>query len=168
MSISKLLKPLVNDKPGVEAGEWWKFEGIKNRFGLEIFLYLFLFAIEHVPLPCASRLPQQDTSSSSSFSDIDKTVVIQETPSNSDDTFEEQSNVNREFAAIPVSPPMTPRTDPTGASGTSGSSPAAPVTPHTYPNWLSDLKKQFRVLIIDKCNFRTRQAVDNNEKIKVR
>ena len=39
LSISKLLKPLVNDKPGVEAGEWWKFEGIMRFFYV---LLLFL------------------------------------------------------------------------------------------------------------------------------
>ena len=30
LSIPKLLKPLVNGKPGVEAGEWWKFEGTRR------------------------------------------------------------------------------------------------------------------------------------------
>ena len=36
------------------------------------------------------------------------------------------------------------------------------ITPHTYQNWLVDLKRDFQCLIIDKCNYKTREAVRNN------
>ena len=149
---------------------------VQEGFGLETFDLYLLFAVEQAPLPISSvSLPlpdnvftQEDTWPSSSVPNLDMPVEFHETSSiNLNDTFGEDSEVSRETAAYPGSP-VTPQTNPTLGCRASGSNPSSPVTPHTYPNWLGDLKKGFRSLVIDKCSFRTRQAVDNNEDLKVK
>ena len=47
------------------------------------------------------------------------------------------------------------------------SSGEAPMTPHTYPNWRTDLQRYYRELIVEKCSYRVRQAVANDEDIEV-
>ena len=110
-----------------------------------------------------NELTQEDTKQSASPPNLDVTVEINEAANdNLDDTL---------LWLVPDACseiPPTPQPNPTRVSCASGSTPASPSTPHTYPNWLGDLKKGFRSLVIDKCSYRTRQAVDNNEDIKVK
>ena len=40
-------------------------------------------------------------------------------------------------------------------------------TPHNWPTWLTDLKRDFSVLVVNQCSGRVRRAVDKNEKIQV-
>ena len=42
-----------------------------------------------------------------------------------------------------------------------------PSTPHTYQNWLKDIRSNYKNLVVSKCSQQTREAVANNEKIKV-
>ena len=36
MTIIKSLKPIVDEKEGVEVGDWWKFEGRKSELMFKI------------------------------------------------------------------------------------------------------------------------------------
>jgi hypothetical protein len=40
-------------------------------------------------------------------------------------------------------------------------------TPHNWPTWLTDLKRDFIVLVVNQCSGRVRRAVEKNEKIQV-
>ena len=39
-------------------------------------------------------------------------------------------------------------------------------SPHTRPDWLKDLKKDFRTVVIEKCSLKAREAVENDVKIE--
>ena len=41
------------------------------------------------------------------------------------------------------------------------------LTPHNWPTWLTDLKRDFSVLVVNQCSGRVRRAVEKNEKIQV-
>ena len=68
--------------------------------------------------------------------------------------------------STPLSTPTTPSTPRTSTPCTSTAS-HSPSNRHTNPNWLPDMKKNFRSLVIDQCCARTKDAVDMNEDIKV-
>ena len=40
-------------------------------------------------------------------------------------------------------------------------------TPNTNPEWLDTLKKDFQKIIVDKCSERSRNAIANDEDVKV-
>ena len=39
-------------------------------------------------------------------------------------------------------------------------------TVHLNPNWLSEFKRDFKEVIVEKCSKTTREAIENNEDIK--
>ena len=65
-----------------------------------------------------------------------------------------------EIASFPASS-QNQNTSQNLGSGSSGQ------TPNSRPMWMDELKRDFQTIIVDKCSEQTRNAVANDEDIKV-
>lgn len=156
IALSKFLVPSVEGfTAGVLQGDWWIFNEGNFLRGMKNKLHNFI-----VPDATDREIANE---SDSKISELVSNISVAGT-SNSTISSSPPSGLSE--PSTPVSATLSK--SPTTVSPVSENSALAVVASiHQNPNWLKDLKTNFKAEIVDVCSSKSKQAAENDEYIEV-